>query len=90
MPGLVVFKLNSKNIAEVLKSSRVEQECLRLAKQGAAQANGAAGLTDGFIAGSEIGPNRARAYVVTATAEAMVAEAKDRTLTRAFDALRGQ
>jgi hypothetical protein len=40
----------------------------------------------GMEAGSNMGPTRARGSVVTATAEAMRAEASHRSLTRAVDA----
>lgn len=41
---------------------------------------------DGMETDSSVGANRARASVWTATREAMEAEAKDRSLTRAIDA----
>ncbi len=82
----VLIKINSKGVQEILKSARVQEDLKRRADAIAAQANSAAGIVDGFVSGSELGRSRARAYVVTATAEAMVAEATNRTLTRALDA----
>lgn len=87
--GLVVIRINSKGVEEILKSQRVQADLLRRAEAIASAANSAAGLADGFIAAAETGKSRARASVVTATADAMVAEARDRVLTRAFDAGRG-
>lgn len=72
--------LNRKNIRELLRSEAVRADLVRRAE------NIAAAAGPGHKVESEIGRNRARAAVITTTAEAMVAEARDRNLTRAFDA----
>lgn len=82
----VVIKLNHDGIRDVLRSPGVQAELKRRADAIAAAANSAAGLDDGFVVDVEVGRNRARAVIVTATADAMVAEATNRTLTKSFDA----
>lgn len=63
---------------------RRSREILRdLERRGEAIARAAG---DGHRVEAEIGPNRARVAVITDTIDAMVAEATDRTLTRALDA----
>lgn len=84
-----LIRLNSAGVAEILKSQRVHDDLQRRAAAIAKAANGDAGITDGFLSAADIGQNRARAAVFTATAEAMVAEATKRSLTRALDAGRG-
>lgn len=86
MPPKVVIKVNPAAVAQILKSERVQADLARRAAAIAARANESAGIDDGFVVDTEVGPHRARASVVTATAEAMVAEATDRTLTRSIDA----
>jgi hypothetical protein len=72
--------LNRRNIRALLKSEAVRADLERRAE------NIAAAAGPGHIVDSQIGRNRARAAVITATAEAMRAEATDRNLTRAIDA----
>lgn len=81
----VLFKLNSSGIRELLRSEGVQFELKRRADAIAAAANAAAGLDGGFVVDNDIGSTRARSVVVTATADAMVAEATDQVLTRAID-----
>lgn len=83
------FKINSAGVRELLRSAAVQADLKERADRIAAAANAAAGLQDGFIVDTDVGANRARAVVLTATADAMVAEATDRTLTRSIDAGRG-
>lgn len=82
----VVFKLNQAGLREILKSANVQADLKRRAEKIAATADQDAGLTDGFLAEVTVGSVRAHGQVFTATAEAMVAEAAHRTLTRAIDA----
>jgi hypothetical protein len=72
--------LNRRNIRALLKSEAVRADLERRAE------NIAAAAGPGHIVDSQIGRNRARAAVITSTAEAMRAEATDRNLTRAIDA----
>lgn len=72
--------LNRKGIAQLLKSPGVQADLARRAKAIAAAAG------DGMEASSTIGRTRARASVVTATFSAKEAEARNRVLSRAFDA----
>lgn len=67
----------------MLKSDRVRADLLRRAER-AARAAG-----PGMEASAVTGRHRAHASVVTDTREAMVAEATNRSLTRALDAARG-
>lgn len=78
---MLVIKLNSSGIRELLKSPGVVADLEDRASRIAAAAG--AGME---TAGATIGRNRARATVVTASYEAMLAEATDRALTRAIDA----
>lgn len=77
------IELNSKGLRQLLRSPEVLADVEQRAQRIAAAAG------EGFEASAKLGPNRARASVVTATAEAMLAEAEDRALTRALDAGRG-
>lgn len=88
MPGIVI-KLNQAGVREILKSPGVQADLERRAKAIAAQANSEITDPQGFVVDVDQGPNRVRVVVVTATPEAMNAEASNRTLTRAFDAGRG-
>jgi hypothetical protein len=76
----VRIKLNSAGIRQLLRSSEMEADLRRRAERIAATAG------EGFEASSMVGPNRARASVITTTYEAMAAEAQERRLTRAIDA----
>jgi hypothetical protein len=73
-------KLNRAGLRDLLRSPEVRRDLERRARQIATAAG------PGFESDSEIGRNRARASVWTATLEAMVAEATDRALTRSIDA----
>jgi hypothetical protein len=75
-------KLVSKGMRELLRSDEVRQDLEKRAKRVAAAAG------PGHESSSTIGRTRALAMVWTGTPEAMVAEATDRTLTRAVDAAR--
>lgn len=72
--------LNRRNIRDLLRSETVRADLVRRAE------NIAAAAGPGHIVDSQIGRTRARAAVITASFEAMHAEARDRNLTRAIDA----
>lgn len=72
--------LNRKGVAALLKSSGVADDMMRRA-QAIASAAG-----DGMEPSVQIGRTRARASVITATDEAMEAEATTRRLTSAINA----
>lgn len=74
------IKLNRKAVRELLRSPAVRAELERRAQ---AIANAAG---EGMETDSETGATRARAVVFTASVDAMMAEAKQRALTRAIDA----
>lgn len=76
------LKVNHNAIRQLLRSPEVHADLVRRARRVAAAAG------PGNEVRSEIGPNRARAAVVTATFDAMNDEAVDRSLTRAIDAAR--
>lgn len=78
MPVRIV--VNRKGIRELLRSTEVQRDLRRRAESIAAAAG------PGHAVETEVGPNRARAAVVTDSIDAMVAEATSRTLTRALDA----
>lgn len=73
-------RLNRKGVRELLQSREVLSDLERRANAIAAAAG------EGMEVDSEIGRNRARASVRTATREAVLAEAQQRALTRALDA----
>ena len=75
--------LKSRGIKSLLRSAEVRSDLERRA----AAIKSAAG--DGFESDSRTGTNRAHASVYTDTYDAMVAEARNRTLTRALTAGRG-
>lgn len=76
-------QLNRGNVRKLLRSEEVQANLKARADRIAAAAG------PGMEAGVTVGPNRARTSVITATPEAMLAEATDRKLTRAIDAGRG-
>lgn len=76
----MIVVLNRKGIKDLLRSEGTRHDLKKRADRIAAQAG------PGLVAHSEIGPNRARAEVVTDTMEARYAEATSRALTRAIDA----
>lgn len=75
--------LNRSGIRQLLRSDEVRRDLERRAQLIATAAG------PGHEVDSAVGQNRARASVRTDTIEAMVDEATNRTLTRAFDAGRG-
>lgn len=77
------IKLNSRGMAELLKSAAVLADLRARANRVAAAAG------PGMEVEARVGRTRARASVRTATPEARRAEATSRKLTRAFDAGRG-
>lgn len=79
----VKVEINKAGAAALLKSPGIGNDLLRRARRIAAVAG------PGMVASGQVGRTRARAGVVTATAEAMAAEARERRLTRALDAGRG-
>lgn len=72
--------LNRRNIRDLLRSESVRADLERRAE------NIARAAGPGHKVDSQVGRNRARAAVITTSAEAMAAEARDRNLTRAIDA----
>ena len=73
-------KVDSGAVRRLLQSPEVRADLERRAHAIAAAAG------PGMEVDSEVGPTRARASVRTATRDAVLAEAKDRALTRAIDA----
>lgn len=82
------IELNHAGMAELLKCEGVQADLLARAGR-IAEAASAGGMNGTFGHNVQVGRNRARALVFTDDADAMVAEAKDRILTRAIDAGRG-
>jgi predicted GIY-YIG superfamily endonuclease len=78
------LKLNSSEIRKMLRGegqyAGIAADLNRRAK------NIAKAAGDGMEVDSDVGPNRARASVRTATPEAMRREAQQKALTRAIDA----
>ena len=79
MPNVRV-RLTRNGPRQVRRSQGVQADLLERAQKVAAAAG------PGMEANGGVGPNRARASVVTTTVEAMLAEARSRALTRAIDA----
>jgi tRNA A37 threonylcarbamoyltransferase TsaD len=73
-------KLDSKAVAQMLKSPEVEADLLARARRIATAAG------PGMVALSSVGSTRARAVVITSTPEAMVAEQYHRALSSAIQA----
>lgn len=80
MASKVKIELNSAAVRSLLRSSEMLED-LRSRAQRIANAAG-----EGMEANAAVGPNRARASVVTATFEARHREATRRALTSAIDA----
>jgi len=78
--------LNRKGVKERLRSNGVLDDLGRRAQAIEAKANANADEPGAFEWDVEVGSNRARASVRTVSREGMVAEAKDRALTKAIDA----
>jgi hypothetical protein len=74
--------LNKAGVRDMLRSPEMQAV---LEERGGRIADAAG---DGHRVEVEVGPNRARAAVITDTFEAVVSESKDKTLTRAIDAAR--
>lgn len=72
--------LNSRGVRALLRHPNVRADLERRARAIAAVAG------DGMEATAVAGRTRARASVITATPDAMRAEARDRRLTRSIDA----
>lgn len=72
--------MNGAGIKEILQSGAVQAELRARADRIAAAAG------QGMEASLRVGRTRARASVITGSREAMLAEATDRSLTRALDA----
>lgn len=85
----VRVKVNRTAVRTLLRSSEMRAELERRARRIAAAADANAGTPGGHRVDSDIGKNRARAAVITATPKAMHQEATKRSLTRAIDAGRG-
>jgi hypothetical protein len=73
---------NIGGFRKVRRLPALERELLNHAKDGAEAAG------DGYIAVSEIGPNRARAAVVAASGHARHDNAQEHTLLRVIDNMR--
>lgn len=78
--ALVRVKLNSRGVRDLLTSAEVLAMLVGRAERIAATAG------EGMEVDSEVGHERARASVRTATPDAVEAEATTRALTRAIDA----
>jgi hypothetical protein len=78
--------LNRKGVRDLLRSSEVLDDLGRRAEAIEAAANSAAGEPGAFEWDVDVGATRARASVRTASIEGMIAEARDRALTRSIDA----
>lgn len=74
------LKINNAGVQALLKSPGVRADIERRVQQIAAAAG------DGMEASVEDGPKRVRGSVITATTDARVAEATNRSLTAALDA----
>jgi hypothetical protein len=79
----VRIQLTRNGPRQLRQSAAVQADLKRRADRIAARAG------PGMETSSQVGRNRARASVITATAEAMRNEATSRSLTRAIDAGRG-
>ncbi|NII42296.1 hypothetical protein E9228_002954 [Curtobacterium flaccumfaciens] len=82
MAGSIRVELNSAGVVALLQSEEIKAELLRRGE--AIQA--AAGGAPDFDVIAVTGRQRAAVYVATASVQGMLAEATDRTLTRALDA----
>lgn len=76
----VTVKMSKQGSRDVLRSTKVQGDLRERAERIASQAG------PGNEVKEQVGTERARAAVVTVTAEAMRREAKDRSLTSALDA----
>lgn len=76
----VRIEVNHRGVRQLLRSTEVRTDLERRARNIAASAG------PGFEVDAQVGTERARASVRTATSEAREAEATSRALTRALDA----
>ncbi|MGY4859509.1 hypothetical protein [Cryobacterium sp. AP23] len=76
------LEINIPGFNEVRRSPDVQGDLMKRANAISAAAGGA----EDFLVINATGQTRARVVVVTATMDAMKAEAEDQALTRAFDA----
>jgi len=76
----VRIRLNSDGVRELLQSPEVQADLRARAERIAAAAG------PGHVVETSVGSTRARAVVITSTFDAMLAEARDRNLTRAISA----
>lgn len=72
--------MNHAGVRELLRSAEVQADLKRRAEAIAAAAG------PGMEVRTSVGPNRARAVVITGDGDAIRAEATDKALTRAIDA----
>lgn len=77
------FEVNVPGIKQILRGPAFQAELMRRAR------NIAVAAGPGHEVEADPSPNRAHARVTAATLEARLAEAKNRSLTRAIDAGRG-
>lgn len=85
--GKVRIEINEAEVGRILRGEG-EYGGVRAELERRAQAIAAA-AGEGMEASVEIGANRVHASVITATPDAMIAEAADRALSRALEAGRG-
>jgi hypothetical protein len=83
------IKVSNEAVVEIMRSHEMLREVAERARRIAAAANaGYTGEGEGFVSHSNIHSTRARGTVVTATNQAMYAEAKYGLLTKSMDAAR--
>lgn len=80
MPTFVRIHIDTQAVRDLLRSPEVLADLEQRAERIAAAAG------PGMEVDADVGTNRARAVVITATPEAMLAEADTRALTRSVDA----
>lgn len=80
MAQRIRIEMNRKGVEELLKSPEVQADLQRRA-EAIAQAAG-----PGMVAEARVGRTRARASVRTGDFDAILAEARDKALTKAIDA----
>lgn len=80
------IEINRAGLREILRSPGVQRDLEQRARRIATAADAAANDPGGHRVVTEVGPNRARAAVITGTPKSMYKEATQRTLTRSIDA----
>lgn len=84
MPSIRVrVELNTEGVRDLLRSEEVRRDLKRRADNVRTQADVLARSPNGHFSDSRIGPNRARAAVVTRTPKAALMQARNSTLVRA-------